>query len=63
MNRRKVVDRLGADILRLWVASTDTSGELAVSDEILGHTAETYRRIRNTARYLLASLHDFDPCR
>ena len=58
---QKVVNRLGADILRLWVASTDTSGELAVSDEILGHTAETYRRIRNTARYLLASLHDFDP--
>ena len=58
---QKVVDRLGADILRLWVASTDTSGELAVSEEILGHTAETYRRIRNTARYLLASLHDFDP--
>lgn len=58
---QKIVDRSGADILRLWVASTDTSGELAVSEEILGHTAETYRRIRNTARYLLASLHDFDP--
>ena len=58
---QKIVDRLGADILRLWVASTDTSGELAVSEEILGHTAEAYRRIRNTARYLLASLHDFDP--
>ena len=58
---QKIVDSLGADILRLWVASTDTSAELAVSDEILGHTAETYRRLRNTARYLLASLHDFDP--
>ncbi len=58
---QKVIDRLGADILRLWVASTDTSGEMAVSDEILGHTAEAYRRLRNTARYLLASLRDFDP--
>ncbi|MCY4611558.1 MAG: isoleucine--tRNA ligase [Gammaproteobacteria bacterium] len=58
---QKIIDSLGADILRLWVASTDTSAELAVSEEILGHTSETYRRIRNTARYLLASLHDFDP--
>ena len=58
---QKIIDRLGADILRLWVASTDTGAEMAVSDEILGHTAETYRRLRNTARYLLASLHDFDP--
>ncbi len=58
---QEVMDRLGADILRLWVASSDTSGELTVSDQILGRTAEAYRRIRNTARYLLASLHDFDP--
>ena len=58
---QRIVDRFGADILRLWVASTDTSGELGVSDEILAQTAETYRRLRNTARYLLASLHDFDP--
>ncbi len=58
---QKVIDKMGADVLRLWVASTDTSGEMAVSDEILSHTSEAYRRIRNTARYLLSSLHDFDP--
>lgn len=56
----KVVSTLGADILRLWVSSTDYQSEQAVSDEILKRTADTYRRIRNTARYLLASLHDFD---
>ncbi len=60
---QKIIDRMGADVLRLWVASSDTSGEMAVSDEILSHTTETYRRIRNTARYLLASLHDFDPAK
>ena len=58
---QKIIDRLGADILRLWVAATDTSRELTVSDEILGHISEAYRRIRNTARYLLSSLSDFDP--
>ena len=58
---QRVVDRLGADVLRLWVAGADTSAELAVSDEILDRTAEAYRRIRNTARYLLGCLADFDP--
>jgi isoleucyl-tRNA synthetase len=58
---QKVVDTLGADILRLWVASTDYSGELFISDEILKRTVETYRRIRNTLRFLLANLADFDP--
>ena len=58
---QKVVDRLGADILRLWVASSDTRAEMTVSDEILDRTAEAYRRIRNTARYLLSNLYDFDP--
>lgn len=57
----KVISTLGADILRLWAASTDYRGEIAVSDEILKRTAEAYRRIRNTARFLLANLHDFDP--
>ncbi|WP_203234877.1 isoleucine--tRNA ligase [Modicisalibacter coralii] len=56
-----VMDKLGADILRLWVASTDYSGEMAVSDEILKRTADVYRRIRNTARFLLANLNGFDP--
>src|SRR5690606_16538614 len=50
-----------ADILRLWVASTDYSGELSISDEILKRTVETYRRIRNTLRFLLANLADFNP--
>ncbi|NIR58102.1 MAG: isoleucine--tRNA ligase, partial [Gammaproteobacteria bacterium] len=58
---QKVVSTLGADILRLWVAATDYRGEMAVSDEILKRTADAYRRIRNTARFLLANLHGFDP--
>jgi len=58
---QKVVDTLGADILRLWVASTDYSGELTISDEILKRVTESYRRIRNTLRFLLANIADFDP--
>ena len=58
---QKVNDSLGADILRLWVASTDYSGELAISDEILKRVTESYRRLRNTLRFLLANLSDFDP--
>ena len=57
----KVIQSLGADILRLWISSTDYRREMAVSDEILKRTAEAYRRIRNTIRFLLANLHDFDP--
>lgn len=57
---KAVIDKLGADILRLWVASTDYSGEIAVSDEILKRSADTYRRIRNTARFLLANLDGFN---
>jgi len=57
---QKVVDSLGADILRLWTASTDYSGELTISDEILKRVTEGYRRIRNTLRFLLANLADFD---
>ncbi|WP_263063738.1 isoleucine--tRNA ligase [Dickeya dadantii] len=56
-----VMDKLGADILRLWIGSTDYSGEIAVSDEILKRSADAYRRIRNTARFLLANLNGFDP--
>ncbi len=55
------VDQLGADILRLWVASADYSNEMTVSDEILKRTADSYRRIRNTARFLLANLNGFNP--
>ncbi|MBB3231879.1 isoleucine--tRNA ligase [Halomonas stenophila] len=58
---QEVMDKLGADILRLWVASTDYGGEMAVSDEILKRTADVYRRIRNTSRFLLANLNGFDP--
>ena len=58
---QQVVSTLGADILRLWVAGADYSAEMAVSDEILKRTADTYRRMRNTARFLLANLHGFDP--
>ena len=58
---QKVVNVLGADILRLWVASADSSAELHVSDEILKRMADAYRRFRNTARYLLANLNGFDP--
>jgi isoleucyl-tRNA synthetase len=58
---QKVMDTYGADILRLWVASTDYSGELSISDEILKRVVESYRRIRNTLRFLLANLADFDP--
>jgi len=58
---QKVMDQYGADILRLWVATTDYSGELTVSDEILKRVVEGYRRIRNTLKFLLANLSDFDP--
>ncbi|HQQ63293.1 MAG TPA: isoleucine--tRNA ligase [Pseudomonadales bacterium] len=57
---QKVVNELGADILRLWVSATDFSGEMTVSDEILKRTADSYRRIRNTARFLLSNLNGFD---
>ncbi len=58
---QKVSSTLGAEILRLWVASTDYSGELFISDEILKRVVESYRRIRNTLRFLLANTSDFDP--
>ncbi|MCK9510718.1 MAG: isoleucine--tRNA ligase [Pigmentiphaga sp.] len=57
---QKISDTLGAEILRLWVASTDYSGELSLSDEILKRVVEGYRRIRNTLRFLLANISDFD---
>jgi isoleucyl-tRNA synthetase len=57
---QKVINSLGADVLRLWVAATDYSGEMYVSDEILKRVSDSYRRIRNTARFLLGNLHDFD---
>jgi isoleucyl-tRNA synthetase len=60
---QEVADELGADILRLWVAATDYSGELSISKEILKRVVESYRRIRNTLRFLLANIDDFDLAR
>lgn len=57
---QKVSDTLGAEILRLWVANTDYAGELSISDEILKRVVESYRRIRNTIRFLLSNLTDFN---
>jgi len=56
-----VSDKLGAEILRLWVASTDYSGDLNIDDKILARVVDAYRRIRNTLRFLLANTSDFDP--
>src|SRR5215475_2135886 len=58
---QKVTDSLGADVLRLWVSATDYANEIAVSDEILKRMADSYRRMRNTLRFLLGNLHGFDP--
>ena len=58
---KKAMDDMGADVLRLWVAATDYRGEVTVSDEIFKRTADSYRRIRNTARFLLSNLNGFDP--
>jgi isoleucyl-tRNA synthetase len=60
---QQVMDAMGADVLRLWVAATDYRNEMSVSDEILKRTADVYRRIRNTARFLLGNLAGFDPAR
>ena len=58
---QEVYNEFGADILRLWTASTDYSGELAISKEILKRVTESYRRIRNTLSFLFANLSDFSP--
>ncbi|MCL2009633.1 MAG: isoleucine--tRNA ligase [Synergistaceae bacterium] len=58
---QEVVDEYGADIMRLWVASTDYRNDVRISKTIMKALSETYRRIRNTARFLLGNLHDFDP--
>ncbi|WP_173916546.1 isoleucine--tRNA ligase [Halobacillus sp. Marseille-Q1614] len=57
----KVMKQLGADIIRLWVSSSDYQADVRISDEILKQVAEVYRKIRNTFRFLLGNLHDFDP--
>jgi isoleucyl-tRNA synthetase len=58
---QKVVNQMGADILRLWIAATDYRGEMTVSNEIFKRTADAYRRIRNTARFFLANMNGFEP--
>lgn len=60
---QKVVSQLGADILRLWAASVDYRGDVRISDNILAQLTEVYRRIRNTARFLLGNTYDFDPAK
>jgi isoleucyl-tRNA synthetase len=57
----EIIDRYGADILRLWVASSDYHGDVRISKEILAQLSEIYRKIRNTARYILGNIGDFDP--
>ncbi|MDE5006917.1 class I tRNA ligase family protein, partial [Francisella tularensis subsp. holarctica] len=56
-----IYNTLGADILRLWTASNEYKSEMAVSDQILKRNADTYRRLRNTARFLLSNLDGFNP--
>ena len=58
---QKVINDMGADVLRLWIASADFSSEMTVSDEILTRAGDSYRRIRNTARYFLSNLDGFNP--
>jgi isoleucyl-tRNA synthetase len=57
---QQLAGKMGADIIRLWVAATDYSGEMSIGDEILKRVVESYRRIRNTLRFLLANTSDFD---
>ena len=56
-----VISKMGADVLRLWVSSADYRSDLAINNNILKQVSETYRKIRNTARFLLSNLNDFDP--
>ena len=60
---QSVINKLGADVLRLWVASNDYTGDIAVSDEIFKRSSDSYRRVRNTIRFLLANLSGFDPAK
>ncbi len=57
----EVIQKYGAEILRLWVAAEDYRDDIRISEEILSRLSDAYRRIRNTCRFLLGNLHDFDP--
>ncbi len=61
INPQEIIDKYGADILRLWVASSDYHADIRISKEILKQLSDAYRKIRNTARFMLGNLHDFDP--
>jgi isoleucyl-tRNA synthetase len=58
-----ITSKMGAEIVRLWVASTDYSGDLNIDDKILARVVDTYRRVRNTLKFLLANVSDFDPAK
>jgi isoleucyl-tRNA synthetase len=58
---KDIIEKMGADVLRLWIASTDYSGEMTCSEAIIQRTGDSYRRIRNTARFMLANMAGFDP--
>ena len=58
---QEVSGKLGAEIIRLWCASTDYSGDLGIDEKILARVVDAYRRIRNTLRFLMANVSDFDP--
>jgi isoleucyl-tRNA synthetase len=60
---QEVTDKMGAEIVRLWVAATDYSGDLNIDDKILARVVDAYRRIRNTLRFLMANVSDFDPAK
>jgi isoleucyl-tRNA synthetase len=60
-NAEDYINKYGGDVLRLWIASEDYQGDISLSDEIFEGVSETYRKIRNTFRILLANLYDFDP--
>ena len=60
---QEVTQKMGAEIIRLWVASTDYSGDLNIDDKILARVVDTYRRVRNTLKFLLANVSDFDPAK
>lgn len=61
LDPHEIIDKMGADVLRLWVASADYRSDLSISNKIMKQVAESYRKIRNTARFLLSNLYDFDP--
>ena len=62
-NNKKKEPAYGVDVLRLWVASVDYTGDVCIGDNIIKQTFESYRKLRNTARYIIGNLHDFDPQR